>query len=176
MNSIIAKLFPTIFSQVVFVKTRGRTHFTYVQSKQNAYILEIFYVFLFCFHWRINLIFSFYFYCVQCEPIPGLGFRRGSYKCVCRKGFYFPDTNSPQRYFNGSSLEEEYEKLMLLVSLWFIYIWIYIDFDKINVKGVNNYILKVISCKQGLHLNLLPTNYVTFSLFNLWCCFFNSKN
>ncbi|XP_031630067.1 uncharacterized protein LOC116345119 [Contarinia nasturtii] len=49
----------------------------------------------------------------QCEPISGLGFRRGSYKCVCRKGFYFPDTNLSQKYFNGSTLEEEYEKLML---------------------------------------------------------------
>lgn len=53
----------------------------------------------------------------QCEPISGLGFRRGSYKCVCRKGFYFPDITLPQKYFNGSTLEEEYEKLML-VSLF----------------------------------------------------------
>jgi len=50
----------------------------------------------------------------QCKPIPGLGFRRGSYKCICRRGFYFPDTNIPQKYFNGSTLEEEYEKLMLV--------------------------------------------------------------
>ncbi|KAG4067605.1 hypothetical protein HA402_005377 [Bradysia odoriphaga] len=49
----------------------------------------------------------------ECEAITGLGFRRGSYKCTCRKGFYFPDTNIPQKYFNGSTLEEEYEKLML---------------------------------------------------------------
>lgn len=77
----------------------------------------------------INAIFSFYiivvfllsvhlafFFRPQCEPISGLGFRRGSYKCICRKGFYFPDTNLPQyiRYFNGSTLEEEYEKLMLV--------------------------------------------------------------
>uniref|UniRef100_T1GNW4 G-protein coupled receptors family 3 profile domain-containing protein n=1 Tax=Megaselia scalaris TaxID=36166 RepID=T1GNW4_MEGSC len=39
--------------------------------------------------------------------------RRGSYKCVCRKGFYYPNTSSSQKYFNGSVLEEEYEKLML---------------------------------------------------------------
>ncbi|XP_030383017.1 uncharacterized protein LOC115630544 [Scaptodrosophila lebanonensis] len=48
----------------------------------------------------------------MCEPIMGLGFRRGSYKCLCRKGFYFPDVASQQKFFNGSLLEEEYEKLM----------------------------------------------------------------
>lgn len=54
----------------------------------------------------------------QCEAISGLGFRRGSYKCICRKGYYFPDTTLPQKYFNGSTLEEEYEKLMLVRFLW----------------------------------------------------------
>ncbi|XP_058123474.1 uncharacterized protein LOC131294630 [Anopheles ziemanni] len=49
----------------------------------------------------------------ECIPIPGLGFRRGSYRCICRKGYYFPDTTIEQKYFNGSTLEEEYEKLML---------------------------------------------------------------
>ncbi|XP_058461059.1 uncharacterized protein LOC131436379 [Malaya genurostris] len=49
----------------------------------------------------------------ECTPIPGLGFRRGSYRCVCRKGFYFPDTSLEQKWFNGTTLEEEYEKLML---------------------------------------------------------------
>ncbi|XP_058829415.1 uncharacterized protein LOC131688858 [Topomyia yanbarensis] len=49
----------------------------------------------------------------ECTPIPGLGFRRGSYRCVCRKGFYFPDTSHEQKWFNGTTLEEEYEKLML---------------------------------------------------------------
>lgn len=49
----------------------------------------------------------------MCEAIKGLGFRRGSYKCVCRRGFFFPDTLSLHKYFNGSILEEEYEKLML---------------------------------------------------------------
>lgn len=48
----------------------------------------------------------------QCVPIPGLGFRRGSYKCVCRRGFYFPEVLSEMKYFNGSILEEEYAKLM----------------------------------------------------------------
>uniref|UniRef100_A0A1B0FLM5 GPR158/179 extracellular domain-containing protein n=1 Tax=Glossina morsitans morsitans TaxID=37546 RepID=A0A1B0FLM5_GLOMM len=49
----------------------------------------------------------------MCEALKGLGFRRGSYKCVCRKGYYFPDTGSQHKYFNGSLLEVEYEKLML---------------------------------------------------------------
>ncbi|XP_021699568.1 uncharacterized protein LOC23687899 isoform X2 [Aedes aegypti] len=48
----------------------------------------------------------------ECVPIPGLGFRRGSYRCVCRKGYYFPDTSIEQKWFNGTTLEEEYEKLM----------------------------------------------------------------
>jgi len=47
-------------------------------------------------------------------PIPGLGFRRGSYKCVCRRGFYFPDVRAAHRYYNGTVLEEEYEKLMMV--------------------------------------------------------------
>ena len=46
----------------------------------------------------------------QCEPISGLGFRRGSYKCVCRIGYYFPDAESPNKFFNGTTLEEEYAK------------------------------------------------------------------
>ncbi|XP_075215096.1 putative G-protein coupled receptor CG31760 [Lycorma delicatula] len=48
-----------------------------------------------------------------CVPIPGLGFRRGSYQCNCRRGFYFPVTSALVRYYNGSIIEEEYEKLML---------------------------------------------------------------
>ncbi|KAE8743571.1 hypothetical protein FOCC_FOCC010818, partial [Frankliniella occidentalis] len=38
----------------------------------------------------------------QCEPVAGLGFRRGSYRCVCRRGFYFPDITASQRFYNGS--------------------------------------------------------------------------
>ncbi|XP_063239014.1 uncharacterized protein LOC134540286 [Bacillus rossius redtenbacheri] len=49
----------------------------------------------------------------ECVPLPGLGFRRGSYKCVCRRGFYFPSLHASKRYYNGSVIEEEYEKLML---------------------------------------------------------------
>ena len=46
----------------------------------------------------------------QCEPISGLGFRRGSYKCVCRIGYYFPDAESANKFFDGTTLEEEYAK------------------------------------------------------------------
>nr|XP_053640709.1 probable G-protein coupled receptor CG31760 [Cherax quadricarinatus] len=49
----------------------------------------------------------------KCVTIPGLGFRRGSYKCECRMGFYFPDTNSLNKYYNGSIIEEEYEKKIM---------------------------------------------------------------
>ncbi|XP_050442563.1 probable G-protein coupled receptor CG31760 isoform X2 [Adelges cooleyi] len=49
----------------------------------------------------------------QCVMLAGFGFRRGSYKCVCRKGYYFPDISTQEKYFNGVVVEEEYEKLML---------------------------------------------------------------
>lgn len=55
----------------------------------------------------------FYF---QCEPISGLGFRRGSYKCVCKTGWYFPNTTIDNRFFNGTDLEEEYSKKYLEVN------------------------------------------------------------
>lgn len=54
---------------------------------------------------------------LQCEPVAGLGFRRGSYRCVCRRGFYFPDIAAPQRFYNGSYVEEEYEKLALVSTV-----------------------------------------------------------
>lgn len=49
----------------------------------------------------------------ECVALPGLGFRRGSYICICRKGFYFPDTSAERRYYNGTVIEEEYEKLIV---------------------------------------------------------------
>ncbi|XP_011872163.1 PREDICTED: probable G-protein coupled receptor 158 [Vollenhovia emeryi] len=49
----------------------------------------------------------------ECIAIPGLGFRRGSYRCVCKRGFYYPDTKSDKRYYNGTVIEEEYERLMM---------------------------------------------------------------
>ncbi|CAL7942101.1 unnamed protein product [Xylocopa violacea] len=49
----------------------------------------------------------------ECIAIPGLGFRRGSYRCICKRGFYYPETKSTSRYYNGTVIEEEYEKLMM---------------------------------------------------------------
>ena len=96
---------------------------------------------------------------LQCEPISGLGFRRGSYRCVCIKGFYFPgdhfdqhhhphwhqhphniiytyiyiswlwsqlfssDVDASTKYYNGTILEEEYEK-KLEVTFHFLQIQI----------------------------------------------------
>ncbi|OAD54520.1 hypothetical protein WN48_06671 [Eufriesea mexicana] len=52
----------------------------------------------------------------ECIAIPGLGFRRGSYRCICKRGFYYPDTKSTSRYYNGTVIEEEYENLMMLLE------------------------------------------------------------
>ncbi|WAR11603.1 Y1760-like protein [Mya arenaria] len=46
----------------------------------------------------------------RCVPISGLGFRRGSYKCVCKDGFYFPDTKAPNKFYNGSTIEVKYRE------------------------------------------------------------------
>lgn len=61
------------------------------------------------------------FITLQCVPIPGLGFRRGSYKCVCKHGFYFPDTLAEKKYYNGTLIEEEYERLMIVSIKLIIY-------------------------------------------------------
>lgn len=53
----------------------------------------------------------------QCVPISGLGFRRGSYKCVCKDGFYFPDIKATNKYYNGSEMEIRYrEKIAVSMS------------------------------------------------------------
>lgn len=59
-------------------------------------------------------ILSSYICLFQCVPVPGLGFRRGSYRCVCKRGFYFPNTTADNRYYNGIDIEEEYEKHLLV--------------------------------------------------------------
>ena len=50
----------------------------------------------------------------QCIPISGLGFRRGSYRCMCKRGFYFPNTDLETKWYNGSVLEDEYEKKLMV--------------------------------------------------------------
>lgn len=54
-------------------------------------------------NWKIS-------YVIQCEPIANQGFKRGSYRCTCKRGFYFPDPGSDSKAFNGSVIEEEYDK------------------------------------------------------------------
>ena len=53
----------------------------------------------------------------DCNYISGLGFRRGSYKCYCKPGYYLPphangdfDKETSTWYFNGSVLEEAYDR------------------------------------------------------------------
>lgn len=57
----------------------------------------------------------------QCVPISGLGFRRGSYRCVCKNGFYFPNVTSSHKHYNGTVLEEEYEKKYDTVSFFLVF-------------------------------------------------------
>lgn len=49
-----------------------------------------------------------------CVPIPGrhiMKFQRGSYKCECRQGYEYP-FNDLAWYFDGQTMEEEYDKMM----------------------------------------------------------------
>lgn len=46
----------------------------------------------------------------QCEPIVNQGFKRGSYRCSCKRGYYYPGPYSNSKAFNGSIIEEEYDK------------------------------------------------------------------
>ncbi len=54
----------------------------------------------------------------QCEHQSGLGFRRGSYRCVCADGFYFhrnfsSNANAYLHFYNGSELERLYYSYLL---------------------------------------------------------------
>ena len=49
---------------------------------------------------------------VQCVPVSYQGFQRGSYHCICKRGYYFPDPSAFHKYFNGKVLEEEYDKML----------------------------------------------------------------
>lgn len=68
---------------------------------------------------------------LQCIAIPGLGFRRGSYRCICKRGFYYPDIKSTSRYYNGTVIEEEFEKLMMVSFLLFFFFSLWNTFAKI---------------------------------------------
>ncbi|KAK7487087.1 hypothetical protein BaRGS_00021582, partial [Batillaria attramentaria] len=45
----------------------------------------------------------------RCVPVAQQGFRRGSYNCECRDGFYFPDTTAIIRAFNGSVIDNFFD-------------------------------------------------------------------
>ncbi|KAI0223204.1 G_PROTEIN_RECEP_F3_4 domain-containing protein [Lamellibrachia satsuma] len=40
-----------------------------------------------------------------CVAVIGRGFMRGSYMCVCQRGFYFPNISAENKFFNGTDLE-----------------------------------------------------------------------
>ena len=46
----------------------------------------------------------------QCHAIPNRGFKRGSYICTCRRGFYFPDSQESVKAFNGTHIELEHDR------------------------------------------------------------------
>ena len=46
---------------------------------------------------------------VQCVPIRGEGFVRGSYTCNCKPGYYFPDVDATEKHFDGKELESYFD-------------------------------------------------------------------
>ena len=49
---------------------------------------------------------------IQCETVLNQGFKRGSYICTCKRGFYFPDALAPEKAFNGSVIEREHDRML----------------------------------------------------------------
>ena len=54
---------------------------------------------------RYHYVFHFIVLSFQCKFVSGLGFRAGSYRCVCKPGYYFPNVTAQNKYFNGSVIE-----------------------------------------------------------------------
>lgn len=52
----------------------------------------------------------FFLFLTQCEKIPNQGFKRGSYICTCKRGFYFPDSQASLKAFNGTRIELEHDR------------------------------------------------------------------
>ncbi|XP_071083633.1 probable G-protein coupled receptor CG31760 isoform X2 [Haliotis cracherodii] len=46
----------------------------------------------------------------RCEPLPGRGFRRGSYSCFCKDGYYFPDISVEDKFYKGQEVEEQFAR------------------------------------------------------------------
>ena len=55
-----------------------------------------------------QLVFLFSYTTIQCQHVPGNGFVRGSYLCVCLDGYYFPDISAEVKGFNGTVVENYY--------------------------------------------------------------------
>ena len=94
----------------------------------------------------------------QCVTIPGLGFRRGSYRCDCRIGFYFPDTTSSRKYFNGSVIEEEYEKKIMVSTFHFTNYFECLGKQISDVRKQFSYGKYSISTLRKLHFKAFGSN------------------
>lgn len=87
----------TFFSWWKFL-TKIQQYYVFIYNFDNVYPYE-----------KKNIGYNYCsFRWFQCVHIPGGGLRAGSYKCVCQKGFYFPDKNSTTKSFPGSELEQAF--------------------------------------------------------------------
>ena len=59
-----------------------------------------------------NVTASFFYSPIQCEAVPNQGFKRGSYVCKCKRGYYFPDALATEKAFNGSLIESEHDRML----------------------------------------------------------------
>lgn len=103
---------------------------------------------------------------LQCIAIPGLGFRRGSYRCICKRGFYYPDIKSTSRYYNGTVIEEEFEKLMMVSFLLFFFFSLWNTFAKIPSVYfllVKLQLLKILFAKKSVLMMI----YLPFWIFEI---------
>ena len=48
----------------------------------------------------------------QCQAIHNQGFKRGSYICTCKRGFYFPDSQASVKAFNGTLIELQHDRYL----------------------------------------------------------------
>lgn len=49
---------------------------------------------------------------MQCVHVPNQGFKRGSYICQCKKGYYFPNHQAKTKHFTGESVEAAYDAML----------------------------------------------------------------
>ena len=50
------------------------------------------------------------FFLTQCQAITNQGFKRGSYICTCKRGYYFPASQASLKAFNGTLIELEHDR------------------------------------------------------------------